>query len=68
MPYFIVEAVVDDYGLTARHWSAPRAFADSIDWRLVNRLDQVAISDGTKTYSIREVAEAIERQDFPETA
>lgn len=61
MPYFIVEAYADDCKVTASHWSAQGAFADAVDWRLVKRLTNVAISDGTTIHSIAEFAAAMKQ-------
>jgi hypothetical protein len=61
MPNFIVEAYADDCKVTANHRSPQRAFADAVDWRLVKRLNNVAISDGTTTYSIAEFAAAMKQ-------
>jgi hypothetical protein len=63
MPFFIVEAYADDCKVTANHWSAQMAFADAVDWRLVKRLSNVAISDGIHVYSIREFATALKQPD-----
>lgn len=66
MPFFIVEAYADDCKVTANHWSAQMAFADAVDWRLVKRLSNVAISDGNKVYSIREFATVLKQPETPE--
>lgn len=67
MPFFIVEAYADDCKVTANHWSAQMAFADAVDWRLVKRLSNVAISDGNTVYSIREFATVLNQPEISET-
>lgn len=58
MPYF-VEGYANDCKLTAATDTAKKAFAEAIEWYVVNRFSGISISDGTKSYSIPEFAEVM---------
>jgi hypothetical protein len=66
MSRYVVEAYSDDCLVTADHWSAKRAFADAVEWRLVRRLNGVTIRDGGKRYSISEFAAAMAQEECAE--
>jgi hypothetical protein len=51
---FLVQAYVDDHTLSATAETAKVAFAKAIEWHVVERLADVSISDGTRSYSIVE--------------
>ena len=51
---FSVQAYVDDHALSATAETAKVAFAKAIEWHVVERLADVSISDGTRSYSIVE--------------
>jgi len=49
---FSVKAYIDDHVLTFPAKTAKEAFAIAVEWHVAEKLPDVAISDGTKTYSI----------------
>lgn len=66
MPYF-VEAYVDDHRLSVAFDTAELAFAEAVDWRVVNGLNDVSISDGTRSYTIDEFSEAMALMEMAHT-
>jgi hypothetical protein len=54
LPQFSVHAYIDGHELSAIAETAKDAFAKAIEWRIVGRLADVSISDGTRSYSIVE--------------
>ena len=51
---FLIWAYVDDRALTTAAQTAKDAFAKAIEWHIVGKLADVAISDGSSSYSITE--------------
>jgi hypothetical protein len=49
----------DDHALTVTTETAKEAFAKAVEWHVVQKLTDVTISDGSKTYSIAEFSSAI---------
>jgi len=66
MPYF-VEGYIDDCKLTATARTAKKAFAEAIEWHIARYLSAVCISDGNRSYSIPEFAEAMALQEIADT-
>ena len=51
---FTVCARVDGHSVVAPAETAKEAFAKAIEWKIVQQFADVAISDGSKNYSIAE--------------
>lgn len=49
---FMVCATVDGHSIVAPSETAKEAFAKAIEWQVVQQFADVAISDGSKNYSI----------------
>ena len=47
MPFF-VQAYADDHKMTVTTETAKEAFAEAVDWHVVERFTDVSISDGIK--------------------
>lgn len=58
MPYS-VRATIDGHTITAPAETAKDAFAKAIDWHIAKQIDDVAICDGNKNYSIAEFSAAM---------
>jgi hypothetical protein len=56
---FSVKACLDEHYLTAETETAKEAFAKAVEWHVVERLTDVSISDGIKSYSIDEFSSKI---------
>jgi hypothetical protein len=54
LPQLSVHAYIDGQELSTTAETAKDAFAKAIEWRIVGRLADVTISDGTRSYSIVE--------------
>ncbi len=57
---FSVKAYVDDHAVTITTETAKEAFAKAVEWHIVEKLRDVSISDGSKSYSIAEFSSLIE--------
>ena len=64
---FCVQAYVDDHVLSATAETAKDAFAKAIEWRVVGRLADVSISDGTRSYSIIEFSSVMALAEMANT-
>jgi len=51
---FSVKSYVDDHVLTVTTETAQEAFAKAVEWHVAERLTDISISDGIKSYSIDE--------------
>ena len=51
---FTVQATIDGHTIVAPAETAKEAFAKAIEWQAAQHLADVAISDGSKNYSIAE--------------
>ena len=56
---FMVKAFYDGHPLTLTSETAKEAFAKAIEWHIVQRLINVTINDGTKSYTIAEFSSAM---------
>ena len=65
---FHVHAYVDDQLLEAPAKTAKAAFAKAVEWRIVGRLTDVSISDGTRSYSIADFASIMALAEIANTA
>ena len=67
LPRFSVHAYVDGNDLNATAETAKDAFATAIEWRIVGRLADVSISDGTRSYSIFEFSSVMALAEIANT-
>ena len=67
LPQFSVHAYVDGHDLSATTETAKDAFAKAIEWRIVGRLADVSISDGTRSYSIVEFSSVMALAEIANT-
>ena len=54
MPFYVKANIDDQMAVTTE--SAHEAFAKAVEWRVVQELTEISISDGTRSYSIDEFA------------
>ena len=64
---FHVRAYVDGHLLEVAAKTAKAAFAKAIEWRVVGRLTNVSINDGTRSYSIAEFASVMALAEIAST-
>ena len=64
---FMVTAHFDDVMLSANAETAKDAFAKAIEWHVAQRLADVSISDGTRSFTIAEFAFAMASLDIAKT-
>jgi len=64
---FMVKAHFDDVMLSANAETAKDAFAKAIEWHVAQRLADVSISDGTRSFTIAEFAFAMASLDIAKT-
>ena len=67
LPQFSVHAYVDGHELSGTAETAKDAFAKAIEWRIVGRLADVSISDGTRSYSIVEFSSVMALAEIADT-
>jgi hypothetical protein len=67
MPFF-VQGVFDDHMLTAAADTPKKAFAEAVEWHIVQGVSDVSISDGAKSYSIAEFSEVMALREIAETS
>ena len=48
---FLVQADIDDHRLAVTSETAKEAFAKAVEWHVAERLSNVTINDGTKSYT-----------------
>ena len=53
---FSVNARVGDHTVTVTTETAKEAFAKAVEWHVAERLTDISISDGVKSYTIAEFA------------
>lgn len=64
---FTVKATIDGHTITAPVETAKDAFAKAIDWQIAKQVEDVAISDGSKNYSITEFSAAMALSEIADT-
>ena len=64
---FSVQAYLDDHRLSVTTETAKDAFAKAVEWH-VERLSNVTISDGNKSYTVSEFSSAMALQQIADTA
>jgi hypothetical protein len=67
LPQLSVHAYIDGHELTGTAETAKDAFAKAIEWRVVGRLADVSISDGTRSYSIVEISSVMALAEIADT-
>ena len=55
MPFFL-KAKIDDHTVAATTETAKEAFAKAVEWQVAQRLTDISISDGVRSYTITEFA------------
>ena len=51
---FVVKAFIDDHALTVSLETEKEALAQAVEWHVVQRLGDISISQGSRSYSIEE--------------
>lgn len=62
-----VQAYLDDHRLSATTETAKEAFAKAVEWHVAERLSNVTISDGNKSYTVSEFASVMALQQIADT-
>jgi hypothetical protein len=64
---FVVKSHIDDVMLSAKAGTAKEAFARAIEWHVAQRLADVLISDGVRSFTIAEFAAAMASLEIENT-
>jgi len=64
---FLVQADIDDHRLAVTLETAKDAFAKAVEWHVAERLSNVTISDGTKSYTVSEFSSVMALQQIADT-
>ena len=64
---FLVQATIDDHTLAVTTETAKEAYAKAIEWHVVNRLNDISISDIARSYSIADFALVMSRLEITNT-
>ena len=64
---FSVQAFIDDHRLSVTTETAKDAFAKAVEWHVAERLSNVTISDGNKSYTISEFASVMALRQIADT-
>jgi hypothetical protein len=64
---FSVRAYYADHPLTMTTETAKEAFANAVEWHVVERFTDVSINDGIKSYSIAEFSLVMALQEIANT-
>ena len=64
---FLVKAHIDDVMLAANAETVKDAFTKAVEWHVAQRLADVSISDGIRTFTIAEFASAMASLDIANT-
>ena len=64
---FVVKSHIDDVMLAANAETAKDAFAKAVEWHVAQRLADVSISDGIRSFTIAEFASAMASLDIAKT-
>jgi len=65
---FSVKAYHADHPLKVTKEAAKEAFAKAVEWHVIERFNNVSISDDVKTYSIGEFSSVMALQEIASTA
>ena len=64
---FSVRAYHADHPLTVTKETAKEAYAKAVEWHVVERFNQVSISDGARSYSIAEFSTIMAFREIADT-
>jgi hypothetical protein len=64
---FSVQAYLDDHRLSVTTETAEDAFAKAVEWHIAERLSNVTISDGNKSYTVSEFSSVMALQQIADT-
>ena len=64
---FSVQAYIDDHRLSVTTETAKDAFAKAVEWHVAERLSNVTISDGNKSYTVSEFSSVMALQQIADT-
>jgi hypothetical protein len=64
---FVVKALYDDHTLTVTTETAKEAFAKSVEWHVVERVTDVSISDGIRSFTIAEFSSVMALTEIANT-
>jgi hypothetical protein len=64
---FSVQAYLEDHRLSVTTETAKEAFAKAVEWQVAERLSDVTISDGKKSYTVSEFASAMALRQIADT-
>jgi len=64
---FTVQAYIDDHRLSVTTETAKDAFAKAVEWYVAERLSNVTISDGNKSYAVSEFSSVMALQQIADT-
>jgi hypothetical protein len=64
---FSVKAYLDDHRLSVTTETAKDAFAKAVEWRIAERLSNVTISGGNKSYTVSEFSSVMALQQIADT-
>jgi hypothetical protein len=64
---FSVQAYIDDHRLSVTTETAKDAFAKAVEWHIAERLSNVTISDGNKSYTGSEFSSVMALQQIADT-
>jgi hypothetical protein len=64
---FSVQAYIDDHWLSVNTETAKEAFAKAVEWHVAERLSNVTISDGSKSYTVSEFSSVMALQQIADT-
>ena len=64
---FLVQAYLDDHRLSVTTETAKDAFAKAVEWHVAERLSNVTISDGNKSYTVSEFSSVMALQQIADT-
>lgn len=64
---FLIRGRLDDVTLSATTDTPKQAYEKAIEWRMIERFNDVTISQGDSTYSIDEFASVMARLEIAET-
>jgi len=64
---FLVQATIDDHTLAVTTETAKEAFAKAVEWHVVERFNEISISDGARSYSIAEFSSIMALREIANT-
>ena len=64
---FSVQAYLDDHRLSVTTETAEEAFANAVEWHVVERMSNVTISDGNRSYTVSKFSSVMALQQIADT-